>query len=549
MNSSPIQPRPGAVATDFRLRCAALGLRTWVIDQELQLQPEHSGATELDRWLTSHAVVSSLNSALEKWSTEASPGPVEGLPGLWLIPFVEQERLSKRSFVVACAHSTASIEPGRIEGVLGTGAEEADAIRSAIRRSGTWEPSQLPRLVACLEWCHDDLKLIGIQERAIDGFSRQVAESFEEISLVYRLCHSMNELVHPQKFVTLACQELQSTLNFKWVAARFINERGSARAMTDRLVVSGDAPVARDELASQTLKILVRLDSPAPLVLAASDHVLRSSDHAQLLVHPVMRDGRIVGALFAGDKEGHDWQVSSTDIKLIDAAAGYLRVLLDNAILYDDQQLMFVGTLEALTSSIDAKDPYTCGHSHRVAELASALARAHGLDDEHVERIRIAGIVHDVGKIGVPESVLCKTGRLTEEEFALIREHPEIGYQILKDIPQFDDLLPGVLHHHERYDGRGYPQKLKGEEIPLMARIIGLVDSFDAMSSNRTYRSAMPRDRVFEELHENAGTQFDPALVKSFQAVDLARYDELVLVHQTESAEGGLRIRRRGIAA
>jgi HD-GYP domain-containing protein (c-di-GMP phosphodiesterase class II) len=184
-----------------------------------------------------------------------------------------------------------------------------------------------------------------------------------------------------------------------------------------------------------------------------------------------------------------------------------------------------------------------------VAELAAALARAHGLPEEMVEQVRMAGIVHDVGKIGVPEAVLCKTGRLTPEEFEQIKQHPEIGYQILKDIPHFQDLLPGVLSHHERYDGRGYPQGLAGDRIPLMARIIGLVDSFDAMSSNRTYRSAMPRGRVFEELAEHAGKQFDPGLVESFNKVDLSLYDELVELHQSEAVEGGLRIRRRRAAA
>ena len=209
----------------------------------------------------------------------------------------------------------------------------------------------------------------------------------------------------------------------------------------------------------------------------------------------------------------------------------------------------FVGTLEALTSSIDAKDPYTRGHSERVAGLSAALAEAAGLNEEQVERVRLAGIVHDVGKIGVPEAVLCKTGRLTDEEFALIRQHPEIGYQILRDIPQFEDLLPGVLSHHERFDGTGYPHGLTGDAIPLMARIIGLVDAFDAMSSNRTYRSAMPRDRVFEELADHAGSQFDPDLVEAFRRVDLARYDELVERHQAEDSAdttgaGGFLLRR-----
>ena len=149
-------------------------------------------------------------------------------------------------------------------------------------------------------------------------------------------------------------------------------------------------------------------------------------------------------------------------------------------------------------------------------------------DERTVDRMHIAGLVHDVGKIGVPESVLLKSGRLTDEEFGLIRKHPEIGHRILKDIPRFQDVLPGVLHHHERWDGRGYPRGLEGEKIPLVARLIGLADSFDAMSSTRTYRAAMSRSRVLEEIGACTGTQFDPRLAPVFVAMDFSRYDEMV---------------------
>jgi HD-GYP domain-containing protein (c-di-GMP phosphodiesterase class II) len=192
---------------------------------------------------------------------------------------------------------------------------------------------------------------------------------------------------------------------------------------------------------------------------------------------------------------------------------------------------MFLGTLEALTASIDAKDRYTCGHSERVAHLTRALAETLGQDEATLKRMHIAGLVHDVGKIGVPESVLLKPGRLTEEEFAWIRLHPEMGFRILKDIPQLNDVLPGVLHHHERWDGRGYPHGLAGEDIPLIARLIALADSFDAMSSSRTYRKAMSRSTVLEEIRRNAGTQFDPDLVPAFVSLNFSEYDRLVREH------------------
>ncbi|MCB1155754.1 HD-GYP domain-containing protein, partial [bacterium] len=167
-------------------------------------------------------------------------------------------------------------------------------------------------------------------------------------------------------------------------------------------------------------------------------------------------------------------------------------------------------------------------HSERVAHLSSQLALAVGYTPEEAERVDIAGLVHDVGKIGVPEAVLCKNGRLTDEEFAEIRRHPQVGYDILRGIPLLQDVLPGVLHHHERWDGRGYPSNASGDSIPQIARIICLADTFDAMSSNRSYRAAMPREKVFEELRKCAGTQFDPDLVGPFLALDFGAFDDMI---------------------
>jgi HD-GYP domain-containing protein (c-di-GMP phosphodiesterase class II) len=236
--------------------------------------------------------------------------------------------------------------------------------------------------------------------------------------------------------------------------------------------------------------------------------------------------------LVAGEKHGDDTEVSSGDMKLLGATSSYMAIFLENATLYDDLNSMFLGTLEALTSAIDAKDRYTCGHSERVAHLTRQLAESAGLDQRTCARFRIAGLVHDVGKIGVPERVLTKPGRLNEEEFARIREHPEIGYRILKDIPQLTDILPGVLYHHERWDGRGYPQGLAGADIPLIARMIALADSFDAMSSSRTYRPAMSRPAVLQEIRECSGTQFDPSFVDAFLNLDFSQYDRMFAEHQ-----------------
>jgi putative nucleotidyltransferase with HDIG domain len=176
-----------------------------------------------------------------------------------------------------------------------------------------------------------------------------------------------------------------------------------------------------------------------------------------------------------------------------------------------------MGLLHSLTSAVDAKDAYTCGHSERVALLARHLAQQIGLTDAEVDEVYMAGLLHDVGKIGVPESVLQKTGKLTNEEFELMKKHPQIGARILADVKQVKALIPGVLHHHERYDGRGYPDHLSGEAIPLQARVLAVADACDAMMAARPYRPALPPERIDAIMTAGAGSQWDPHIIEHFQ--------------------------------
>jgi HD-GYP domain-containing protein (c-di-GMP phosphodiesterase class II) len=200
---------------------------------------------------------------------------------------------------------------------------------------------------------------------------------------------------------------------------------------------------------------------------------------------------------------------------------------------------MFAGTVHALIRAIDAKDPYTRGHSDRVAVFAQLLARAAGLPDDMVARSYLCGTVHDLGKIGVPEAVLCKPGRLTDEEFARIKEHPTIGHRILADIPHLQEVLPGVLEHHEKWDGTGYPGRLTGEAISLLGRVVCVADCFDAMTSARVYRPARPVAEVLEEIRRCAGTHFDPALAEAFARIPVATLESIVAPPPAPPAAGG----------
>jgi HD-GYP domain-containing protein (c-di-GMP phosphodiesterase class II) len=187
-----------------------------------------------------------------------------------------------------------------------------------------------------------------------------------------------------------------------------------------------------------------------------------------------------------------------------------------NSSRYQDLKNLLVGLTRSLTSALDAKDTYTYGHSERVARIAVELGRELKLEGDELGDLYLAGLLHDIGKIGISDAVLGKGEALTPEEVAHVRQHVTIGYSILADLRQIRNVLPGVLYHHERYDGTGYPDGLAGEAIPLVARILAVADAFDAMSTTRPYRQAIPCQRVEETLLEGAGTQWDQRIIEAF---------------------------------
>jgi putative two-component system response regulator len=171
---------------------------------------------------------------------------------------------------------------------------------------------------------------------------------------------------------------------------------------------------------------------------------------------------------------------------------------------------LFLGIVKSLAAAIDAKDTYTNGHSVRVADYSAEIARRAGYDVSALQRIYITGLLHDVGKIGIPDAIINKNGKLDDEEYAIIKTHPEKGAAILSNIQDMPELSIGARWHHERFDGKGYPEGLMGEDIPEMARIIAIADAYDAMTSNRSYRRSLPQEVVRGEIEKGRGTQFDP---------------------------------------
>lgn len=400
--------------------------------------------------------------------------------------------------------------------------------------------SEAARLAALLECAIADLAAIADRDATISDFCDKLSQSYEEMHCLFR---SMRQLAcpdSPRNLIDAVCADFQKTLPFRWIALAFHDGPRISPSLRSELIVAGDLNADPEAFRALAREKLGRLSGDSwTRTLTADTHPLAQLVGTDVLVEPVTHDDMLIGVLVAGGKLGRDPDISSEEVQFLDAAADFLGTFHENISRLDEQRAMTMSTLEALVAAIDAKDRYTCGHSERVALLSMMLATDMGLDRATATRVRLSGLVHDVGKIGVPEAILTKPGRPTDEEFAAIRRHPEIGYRILENITGFGDLLPGVLHHHERWDGKGYPHKLAGEDIPLFGRIIGVADAFDAMSSTRSYRSALPRERVLDEVRGGAGKQFDPDIARAMLALDLTEYDLLLQKHADRDGGNG----------
>jgi len=227
-----------------------------------------------------------------------------------------------------------------------------------------------------------------------------------------------------------------------------------------------------------------------------------------------VRDKPIGVLAIASSKQGEHY--TEQDAELFGNFAAQVAVSIENTRLYERLQDTYLGAIGSLAAAIEARDPYTVGHSARVTQYAVAIAESMRLPSEEVEELRLAGLLHDLGKIGVPDSILNKAGRLSEEEYSAIKMHPALSMRIIEPLPHLGNLIPIIYHHHERYDGNGYMDGMVGDKIPLGARIIAVADSFEAMTSDRPYRKALSRAEATGELTRNSGTQFDPEVVKHF---------------------------------
>jgi HD-GYP domain-containing protein (c-di-GMP phosphodiesterase class II) len=380
--------------------------------------------------------------------------------------------------------------------------------------------------------------------RQIEMVSSELSQMYEELVLLHKLSANMKVTESDCNYLQMACDSLTDIVSVEGIAVlveKPVDDHKQLVIAAGAGLIDIDwhmAAVIQDRLQQEMAKgkeALLDSEVDSPFRYHWPDNI-RNIIAVPLIGKEKASTGEkhvhnIIGLMVAVNRVGKA-DFDSIDAKLFNSVANGCAVFIENGRLFNDLKELFVGSLKALTSSIDAKDQYTRGHSERVAFIskwiAEQLADVEGLDQEQIHRVYLAGLLHDIGKMGVDEVVLRKQGKLSDDEFARIREHPTIGAGILGGIKQMRDIVPGVLSHHERCDGKGYPNGLEGEQIPLIAKIISLADSFDAMTSKRTYRDAMTLEQALDEVKKGLGTQFDEKIGRLFLQGDVYRLWDMI---------------------
>lgn len=286
-------------------------------------------------------------------------------------------------------------------------------------------------------------------------------------------------------------------------------------------VLEGDAEIVVSKTILQTaVKQKESLISNDALV---DERFVHSKSVANLKVRsamcaPLLNRGKVLGVIYLDSTDQSNLFVED-DLALLSAMALKAGIALDNARLYDDMRNLLINTVETLVRAIQARDPYTSGHSVRVTRYALQIGARLGIGTTDQHHLYLAAMLHDIGKIGIPDDLLNRPGRLNEAEIATVREHVKLGANMLRALGEMHPIVPLILHHHEAWNGSGYPDGLKGEKIPLISRILSVADSFDAMTSDRPYRQALLRTEAIDELKRCRGTTYEPKIVDVFLEV------------------------------
>ena len=392
--------------------------------------------------------------------------------------------------------------------------------RTIYRRDGGEAVERAARAVASLTEHLLD------REEAVEDLAEAMITSYEELNMLYALLPRIVTTVHASDIGEAIVSEASRTLRCRRVSLLVLNEeRTSFRVLASRglpvsvrnISIPVRSSIAGSVLIHDDLLVVDNIDA-RPDLAELSVGTYEAPAFAVVRV-PLRAQGEPLGILTATERQDGG-EFTARDRKLLEGLSAVGASALLNCRLHAAVHRQMMNTIQALASAVDAKDHYTHDHSGRVAQLSVATARELGItDDATCREIEMAGLLHDIGKIGLADAILSKGGGLTAQEFAIVRTHVQIGASIVEHVEGLANVAKAILHHHERYDGLGYPGWLAGEAIPLASRLIATADAYDSLTSDRPYRAAVAPEAAIEELIRCKGTQFDPAVVEAFLAV------------------------------
>ncbi|MDF1525440.1 MAG: HD domain-containing protein [bacterium] len=352
-----------------------------------------------------------------------------------------------------------------------------------------------------------------ISHVALEDTTEYLFQKYEELMFLYAITESLSPDSGHQKALAVILDKGVQRLNARW--GLFMIFEAEVDGKLELLDACGKLPWPEESGPDPFLLGIIRgCQGPSLILGPGFRDVEVAPNTGDLLVVPFrLRNSREGFLVFGWEKKG---MIGDGELKFALALSSQAASVLHAMQLYQELADLLFATLGALSSAVDAKDPYTHGHSQRVAEYAVLAAQGMDFSSKFITMLKIAGQLHDFGKIGVREHILTKQGRLSESEMQAMQEHPSIGAQILGKFKPFVDIVPGIRHHHEHFDGRGYPLGLEGNDIPLVGRIISVADAYDAMTTDRPYRVKLNHGEALAELKNNAGSQFDPEVVGAF---------------------------------
>lgn len=364
------------------------------------------------------------------------------------------------------------------------------------------------------------------REMAVVDCADQLVSNYEELNMLYGLLANIATKVDETEVAQVIVNHATETLNCRRVSLLALDEEGkhlkviAARGVPD-YVYDLSIPIAGSvsgSVISKSNPLIVGAMQDYP-DLAELTRGTYDSDNFAVIRVPMQARGRPVGVLTATERNDGG-EFTARDHKLLQGLSAMGAASLMNSRLHSAVNQQMMSTIKALACAVDAKDRYTHDHSDRVARLCVLTAQKLGMSDRQaIRRVELAGLLHDIGKIGIPDAILCKPGKLTPDEFAVVKTHPSIGARIVLKVNGLEDVAKAIEYHHERYDGMGYPAGLAGEDIPLISKLIAVADAFDSLTSNRSYRPATHVDAAMQEIARCTGTQFDPQVVNAFRFV------------------------------